>query len=123
MIHLTTATEAELTTATYPHFTPSQLTPGVYQGSSWVRLGDVAHLTIPEFQELVVGPGAAGHTSGVTAFVVSSPGAAVFEPVNVPNLANIMCAFDEPHLQSHRLIGQDRAIAIQENRDGQGTAA
>src|SRR5271156_6320871 len=89
MIHLTTATEGELATATFPQFNPPHLTPGVFQGSSWVKLSDVAHMTVPEFQELVVGPAAAGHTADVTAFVVSTPGAAVFEPVNVPNLANI----------------------------------
>jgi len=32
MIHLTTATEQELATATFPHFTPPHTTPGVFQG-------------------------------------------------------------------------------------------
>ena len=35
MIHLTTATEDELATATFPNFTPPHTTPGVFQGSSW----------------------------------------------------------------------------------------
>jgi hypothetical protein len=60
MIHLTTATEDELATATFPNFTPPHTTPGVFQGSSWVQLGDVSHMTLPEYQELVVGPSAAG---------------------------------------------------------------
>jgi len=88
MIHLTTATEEELATATFPHFTPPHTTPGVLQGSSWVQLGDVSHMTLAEYQELVVGQPAAGYGNGVTAFVTHPP-SSVFAPVNVPNLADV----------------------------------
>ena len=78
MVHLTTATEA-------------QLAKGVDAGSSWVRAGDVSHLTVPQYQDLVVGPAAAGHTPDVTAFAVSKPGAAAFQAMpEVPNLANVV---------------------------------
>ena len=88
MIHLTTATEDELATATFPNFTPPHTTPGVFQGSSWVQLGDVSHMTLPEYQELVVGPSAAGYGSDVSAFVTHPP-SSVFTPVNVPNLGGV----------------------------------
>jgi hypothetical protein len=88
MIHLTTATEQELATATFPNFTPPHTTPGVFQGSSWARLGDVSHMTLAEYQELVVGPSAAGYGSGVSAFLTHPP-SSVFTPVNVPNLGGV----------------------------------
>lgn len=88
MIHPTTATERELATATFPYFNPPHLQPGVFAESSWVKLGDVSHMMLPEYQRLVVGPSAAGHTADVTAFV-TSPASSVFQPVNVPNLAGV----------------------------------
>ena len=67
MIHLTTATRTELAS-------------GLYEGSTFVRLGDVSHLTLPEYQAGVVGRCAAGATSDVKAFILSEPGAAKFVP-------------------------------------------
>ena len=67
MIHITIASE-------------DSLASGVDAGSIFVRYGDVAHMTIPEYQATVVGAGAAGNTSDVVAFVVSKPGAAQFVP-------------------------------------------
>jgi RHS repeat-associated protein len=67
MIHLSVSSAGELST-------------GVFREQSWVRLGDVSHMTIPEFQELVVGPNAAAYGPNITGFAVSKPGAAVFQP-------------------------------------------
>jgi hypothetical protein len=76
LIHLTTASESELAT-------------GVDQMSHWVKLKDVSHLTVEEFQKLVVGPCAAGHSEGVAGFAVVKPSAAVFEVGPEKGLANI----------------------------------
>ncbi len=67
MIHITVASRAELA-------------GGLDAGSVFVRLGDVSHMTLAEYQASVVGRAAAGYTSDVTAFVVSAPGAAEFIP-------------------------------------------
>ena len=88
MIHITTATERELATATFPQHYPPHLEPGVFAESSWVKLGDVSNMTVPEFQRLVVGPAAAGHSADVVAFV-TSPGSSLFRPVSIPNLAGV----------------------------------
>jgi hypothetical protein len=45
-------------------------------------------MTLAEYQELVVGPSAAGYGNGVTAFVTHPP-TSVFTPVNVPNLGGV----------------------------------
>ena len=67
MIHLTTATEA-------------QLANGINEGSSFVRLGDVSHMTLTEYQAQVVGINAAGSSANVSAFVVVNPGTYQFIP-------------------------------------------
>jgi hypothetical protein len=65
MIHITTATEKELA-------------KGLETPSIFARYGDVAHMTVSEYQTGVVGPAAAGFSSDVKAFVVSYPGEAQF---------------------------------------------
>jgi RHS repeat-associated protein len=67
MIHLSTASA-------------DQLMSGVYAEQSWVKLGEVSHMTIPVYQEAVVGPGAAASGPNITGFVVVRPGVAQFQP-------------------------------------------
>jgi len=77
MIHLTNATPDELAKS------------GVWADSSWVKLDDVAHMTLPEYQSTVVGRAAAASPGQpVSNFAVSKPGAATFEATDVPNLSN-----------------------------------
>jgi hypothetical protein len=52
----------------------------MYEGSSFVRLGDVSHMTVAEYQAQVVGINAAGSTANASAFVVVNPGAYQFVP-------------------------------------------
>ncbi len=76
MIHLSVASGPELAS-------------GVWADSSWVRLGDVAHMTIPEFQELVVGPIVAASGPNISGFAVSHPLAATFNPTVWRGLSSV----------------------------------
>jgi hypothetical protein len=63
---------------------------GVYEGSSFVRYGDVAHMTVPEYQTGVVGYGAAASAGQpVSGFVILNPGTGTFMPSDETNLLNV----------------------------------
>ena len=76
MIHLPTASEA-------------QLANGLNEGRSFVRLGDVSHMTLAEYQAQVVGMNADGSTANASAFVVVNPGTYQFVPSFETGLAGV----------------------------------
>jgi RHS repeat-associated protein len=77
MMHMTTATEAELAS-------------GVDRGSHWVRVGDVENMTVLDYQRTVVGPGAAGYSTGVKGIlVVDEQAAATFSPGEEMGVAGV----------------------------------
>ena len=64
---------------------------GVDEETSFARLGDVAHFTVPEYQAQVVGSGAAaGPRQPVSGFVLATPGTpGAFGRVPIANYANV----------------------------------
>ena len=75
--------------------TPETLAPGVTQGY-WVRFGDVKHLTLPQYRNSVVGPGAPGSSPNANTLAIrldatgETPGGTpLFQPRGAPNFAGI----------------------------------